>query len=113
LASILEGMRNPERHKEWARSMIAKHGWGVLGIAGEQDPFSYTVGFHDSLQHPELLLSGMERELGGSVLNSAGAAIREGERFRAGDLSEAVLEGYPVAFALVPIDFYMRARGTL
>ena len=56
---------------------------------------------------------GRPRELGGSVLNSAGAAIREGERFRAGDLSEAVLEGYPVAFALVPIDFYMRARGTL
>jgi uncharacterized protein DUF4262 len=106
-------MTDPERRKEWARSMIDQHGWGVLGIAGEQDPFSYTVGLQDSFQHPELLLSGMKRELGGSVLNSAGAAIREGERFRAGDLSEAVLEGYPVAFALVPIDFYYEEFGAL
>ena len=93
--------------------MIATHGWGVLGIAGEQDPFSYTIGLHDTFQHPELLLSGMERELSGSVLNSAGAAIREGERFRSGDLSEAVLEGYSVALTLVPLDFYYEEFGTL
>ncbi len=78
---------------------IAKYGWHVLSVACEDSPsFSYTVGFEQTLSHPEIIMSGLGTELMHHLLNDIGELIKNGSSFKNGDLSNEVVKGFPVKF---------------
>lgn len=81
---------------------IKEHGWHVLSVFSENEPsFSYTVGFKETLNHSEVIISGLNTKLMHQLLNDIGELIKEGNSFSAGDISNEVIKGYPVKFVAV------------
>ncbi len=84
---------------------IEEHGWHVLSVFGKGVPnFSYTVGFTETLNHPEIIMSGLDSKLAHFLLNDIGNLIRGGKSFNDGDLSDQVLKNYSVKFQSVSED---------
>ena len=78
---------------------IAEHGWHVLSVFGENMPnFSYTIGFTETLSHPEVIISGLETKLAHLLLNDIGELIKKGQSFEHGASSDEVLKNCPVKF---------------
>ena len=51
---------------------IEKYGWHAVHVFeedGVQAPFSYSVGFEESYNHPEVAIFGLENQLAHSILN--------------------------------------------
>ena len=92
---------------------IKKHGWHVLSVFGENMPsFSYTIGFEETLNHPEVIMSGLETDLMHHLLNDIGNLIKKGQSFSEGNTSNEVLKDYLVKFVSVSeenIQEYLRA----
>jgi hypothetical protein len=80
----------------WTQDMIDRFGWALQYVFdGEGDhvpPFCYTIGLHE-LDHPELLIFGLDQGTSAQILNTAGARIRTGERLHDGDV--LTLDGDP------------------
>jgi hypothetical protein len=96
---------------------IREHGWHVVLVRGgvdddgpwSDDPavqaayealFTYTVGLTATFGHPELILVG-EWQHAHPFLNAVGDLVKAGQRFRPGDTSEDVLDGFIVRFDAV------------
>lgn len=78
---------------------IKNHGWHVLSVFGEDVPgFSYTVGFKETLNHPEVIMSGLATDLMHHLLNDIGNLIKEGQSFSKGSISDQVIKNYSVKF---------------
>lgn len=74
--------------RQWYLETIQEVGWALCGVerGPNSPPFSYTVGltrFHD---HPELVMSGLDGPDAQPLLNELAAHVREGHRYRAGDV---------------------------
>jgi hypothetical protein len=81
---------------------IKKHGWHVLSVFGESMPsFSYTIGFQESLRHPEIIMSGLDTNLMHHLLNDIGNLIKKGQSFSVDNTSNEVLKDYLVKFVSV------------
>lgn len=79
-----------------------KYAWHVLSVACDDSPgFSYTVGFEQTLNHPEIIMSGLSSDLMHQLLNDIGELIKSGSQFKSGDLSNEVVKGFPVKFIAV------------
>lgn len=70
--------------------VVRRHGWAVQYVGGGEcsvpdccpsdpsaSPFAYTIGLF-GLDHPELLISGLEMGLATDVLNELGESVRAG-----------------------------------
>ena len=87
---------------EKVKDDIKNHGWHVLSVFEDNMPnFSYTVGFKETLNHPEIIMSGLEIDLMHHLLNDIGNLIKKGQTFSKGDTSNEVLKDYLVKFASV------------
>lgn len=75
---------------------IAKYGFVVVGVSGSPEtvPFAYTVGL-TGIGEPELMLLGQIPVLRAKVVldNLANRVLRDGQRFRPGDVPPEVLHG--------------------
>jgi len=81
---------------------IKSYGWHVLSVFEENMPsFSYTIGFKETLDHPEIIMSGLEIDLMHQLLNDIGNLIKEGQFFSEESISNEVLKDCPVKF--VPV----------
>lgn len=81
---------------------IDEHGWHVLSVFGKGvTRFSYSIGFTETLDHPEVLMSGLDTDLMHNLINDIGNLIKQGHNFSANDLSDKVLKGFPVKFIAV------------
>lgn len=83
-----------------ARAKIGRHGFVVVAVFGSPEtvPFAYTVGLTE-IGEPELMLLGqIPAQLAKVVLdNLAMRVVRDGQRFRPGDVPPDVLHnGYEV-----------------
>jgi hypothetical protein len=60
---------------------VEAHGWHIAGVHADTrnawPQYAYTVGFEDSLAHPEVIVLGLSHEAAGGLLNAVGARIRE------------------------------------
>ena len=94
---------------------IQKYGWHVLSVACEDTPsFSYSIGFEDTLGHPEVIMSGLSTDLMHELLNDIGELIKKGISFKSGELSNEVVDGFPVKFINVSesaMSEYLRVAG--
>lgn len=101
---------------EKVKKDIKDHGWHVLSVFGENMPkFSYTIGFKETLNHPEVIMSGLDTDLMHNLLNDIASLIKKGDIFSEGDTSNEVLKDYPVKFISVSkenIQEYLRAAST-
>ena len=91
---------------EYERSIlddIARVGWSLLAIeADEHGPaFVYSIGMMHTLNHPEIIMFGLDHNLMAHIINDMGDQIRGGRRFDEPGLFEDVLERF--ACKCVPV----------
>ena len=90
---------------------IMRVGWSDIGVFPTKEetglPFNYTVGL-TLLEHPELIIMGMENAQAHGVLRAACQRIKVGAQFKANTYSDQVLQGLRVAFLEVK-DMYDEA----
>jgi hypothetical protein len=77
------------------RAEVAAHGWIAISVDAEP-PYAFTIGLHETLNHPELIFMGERGENVESLLADIGERIRSGETFQGG--TETLLRGHPVRF---------------
>lgn len=112
-----------DRLEQKLRHDIVEYGWHVLNVvAGERAPFSYSIGFYYTLDHPEIAILGLPADKAHKLINLVGEEVRDGARFAAGAVSSTLLRGYDCTFRQVPrsayqdyfgraIDFYEGTSG--
>ncbi|MFH9073552.1 DUF4262 domain-containing protein [Streptomyces alboflavus] len=86
-------------------SDVAAQGWSWIWVfdpAAERPPFTYSIGFGSSFDHPEVVVAGLPEETSGSVLSSVHAMLAEGNAYGDGDTSGDILEGFDVQFRAIP-----------
>ncbi|MBK1697634.1 DUF4262 domain-containing protein [Rhodovibrio salinarum] len=62
-------------------SNVEQHGWHIAGVNEDSrngfPQYAYTVGFGDTLNHPEVIVIGLSHESAGMLLNAVGERIRQ------------------------------------
>ncbi|MBS2011485.1 MAG: DUF4262 domain-containing protein [Deltaproteobacteria bacterium] len=93
---------------------IREYGWHAVGVAnveGETDvgpPFSYTIGFEDTFDHPEVVIFGLnnDHQFMHYILSEIAKRIAKGERFEHGAKKKNLLPGFVCPFARFPKSAY-------
>ena len=95
----------PDQIEQRVLDDIAKFGWHMIGVQpGETDPrFTYTIGMMQTLDHPELVIVGLEDKTAATILNLIGAEIRGGRPFREPGLYEGIVKGFACKTRSVPV----------
>lgn len=73
----------------------------MIAQDSERPGFAYSFGLYEEFQHPEIIIFGLESTIMHGVINCAGEQVRRGARYRDGDVTGDLLEGYDCAFRLV------------
>ncbi|HXJ03798.1 MAG TPA: DUF4262 domain-containing protein [Candidatus Acidoferrum sp.] len=67
--------------------VIDKYGWHVMSVAPRinsddaQEWFSYSTGFFMRFQHPEIILCGLDADVGTRIINTIGDELKSGRKF--------------------------------
>lgn len=100
---------------ESIKENIQKHGWQcqyVFDANGEKAGFSYSIGFEESFDHPEIMIFGLKRETMHSILSNIASDIKEGRKFEEGIRTGDVLSGeFEVIFKSVIEEFLPEYAG--
>jgi hypothetical protein len=82
---------------------VAKFGWAATAVSGgeEHPSFLYTTGLVATLEHPEVIVFGLERRLAYDIVALVVADIRAGKRYASPGLFSDLLT---VPMALRPVD---------
>jgi hypothetical protein len=93
---------------------VAEYGWHCLNVLEEDGyaPFSFSIGFYETWQFPELIIVGLKREVAHSVLNIVATGLKEGNRPDLGAMNHDLLEGYACCFVEVAKSHYRDYVGT-
>jgi len=88
---------------------IVKFGWHATGVGRtinepeDYPTFVYSTGFYLIDKHPEMIVAGLGMEIGHSVLWEFYEKIKEGTRYKDGELVHGMLaNGVPVKLKAVP-----------
>lgn|GEM_PF-1719238 len=89
-----------EQYLEPVRDHIVKYGWHIQQVLGDAGRFgwSYSIGFADSLDHPDLVVFGLPGDVARVLLNDIGDALARGQRFDVGARYGDFLENVDVEF---------------
>jgi len=65
---------------------IERFGWSVMQVTSDRitPGWSYTIGLHETLKQPELIVLGLQGDLAHSVLNEAATQLKNGLRLEDG-----------------------------
>lgn len=87
-------------HEEKALSDIDKHGCHVIHVfEDDQGPkFTYSVGIERKSKQPELIITGLDKELAHWIINEYNRRIRSGEVFQADQPYSGFLNDHVVIF---------------
>jgi hypothetical protein len=66
-------------HRWDIRRRIRKHGWTGTYVYGDEVPFSYTTGFREALDQPEIIAFGLDPEAGNGLFWTAFQQLKAGE----------------------------------
>jgi hypothetical protein len=101
--------RAVDEHELKAIEDIRKHGVHLMHIfdgEGITPDFSYTVGLWHTHGHPEVLISGLKRDLRHSLLNHLNRMIGKGREFKDGQSYTDVIDNYRCYFQEIPTEKY-------
>ena len=89
-------------------SDIDRIGWHVVMIPEEDGTpgWSFSVGFFQTFNHPEVVVFGLPLDLSGQVINGIGADIQKGKTFESGPEYPDILEGVLCTFRTVVRRWY-------
>lgn len=92
-----------------AAAHIENHGWHCVGVFGTADDpplpnYTYSVGFREHDEHPEMIVVGLPNEIAQSILWGIYDRIKDGERFEDGDTLSGIIENYSLVLRAVPPD---------
>lgn len=101
----------PDELDENERTFVAeirKHGWfGTHVFANDEGPrFSYSTGFWVTLNHPEVIVFGLEQSLAHRILWGVFREAQAGRRLPIGTRLDDVLATLPVVVLPVSADCY-------
>ncbi|GEE03479.1 hypothetical protein nbrc107696_39250 [Gordonia spumicola] len=87
-----------------ALALIARGSWAVTGVYGDETspPIAYTTGLTE-LGRPELVLTGVDPERAGPVLNEAAARVLLQPDFAAGSTIGGLTSAAGVDFAAIDV----------
>lgn len=94
---------------------IEKHGCSVTSVfdaKGEEPPFSYSIGIATTTTAPELIVIGLNKDIGHWLINEYNRRVKAGESFVPGTLYSGFLEGHSIQFGVVAREnraHYMRS----
>lgn len=95
---------------------IREYGWHCLHVfptGGDQDNFSYSIGFAESYRAPEVLIFGLEREKAHVLLNECANLLKGGHAIVPdSEDAEVLAGGYKVVFKSVNPGFFDEYLGT-
>ncbi|GHG73134.1 hypothetical protein GCM10010919_25710 [Alishewanella longhuensis] len=83
---------------------IKKHGCHVTSVfdrKGEEPRFTYTIGVYQEENQPELIIVGLNHELGAWIANEYNRRIQSDEIFQEGNYYSGFLDGFEVCFRVV------------
>ncbi|SDJ75601.1 protein of unknown function [Catalinimonas alkaloidigena] len=82
---------------------IEVYGCHILHVLAEDDspPFCYSMGIEKCTGQPELIITGLKRELTHGIINEYNNRIKNGETFEADRYYDGFLKGFPVLFKKV------------
>ncbi len=95
---------------------IQEYGWHCLHVApceGDEEPFSYSIGFAESYGAPQVLVFGLSREKAHGLLNGCASALQKGHAIIPDVEDPQLLSGgYKVIFKSVRPEFFYEYLGT-
>jgi hypothetical protein len=86
---------------------VQNFGWTVVGFEPDENGtgYSYSVGMHQTLGHPEILVLGLHGQHAAQLINAIGDEIKAGRSFRDGETVENLFSGFPMAFRKVADEY--------
>ena len=99
---------NQDSGEEKARANIQEYGCHVLHIMEDEEGpgFSYSIGIEQSIGQPEVIVTGLKRDLSHLIINEYNDRARAGEQFQADTSYSGFLDGFDVMFRPVLKEYY-------
>ncbi|GAB4045683.1 DUF4262 domain-containing protein [Spirosoma litoris] len=98
--------------KEKIEKDVKLHGWIVYNIIDKTLPtFAYTVGLYATFGHPEIIISGLRKEIGHQILNDIGNDVRKGINRQADQSYSDILQNYNCVFKQISENTYQDYLG--
>ena len=93
----------PDETEQNIRADIDRYGWSVICVpeCAEGPSFAYSVGMMHTLNHPEIVILGLDVEPLWRIINGIGDDVRAGRSFADPGLYEGVIEGF--ACKVIPV----------
>ncbi len=96
---------------------IRKYGWHCLHVAacdGDEEPFSYSIGFAEAHGAPEVVIFGLPGEKAHALLNACAGALKRGHVIRPDVEDPQLLSGgYSVVFRRIRAEWFDEYLGTV
>ena len=91
---MAQGMRNEMEQR--VLDDIKRYGWHLIIVPDDEEGpgFVYSVGMMQTLNHPEIIMFGLDANLMVDVINGMGEEIRKGRRFAEAGLFDDFLKGF-------------------
>ncbi|MBV1777245.1 DUF4262 domain-containing protein [Burkholderiaceae bacterium DAT-1] len=79
---------------------VKNYGWHVVGILEDEQgpPYNFSVGFCETLNHPEVVIVGLPNATAHHLINDIGELIRAGGKFEHGSISSEIINNYDCQF---------------
>lgn len=98
--------------KEKIEADVKQHGWIVYNIIDKTLPtFAYTVGLYTTFGHPEIIISGLKKEIGHQILNDIGNDIKKNIWRQADQSYDDILQDYNCVFKQISEKTYQDYLG--
>jgi uncharacterized protein DUF4262 len=92
---------------------IKEFGWHCLNILeeGSQPPWTFSIGFHETWNFPELIMIGLKRDVAHSTLNIVATQLAEGRHLNLASASDVLFNDISCCFVEVPKSSYREYVG--
>lgn len=99
--------------EEKALKNIEKNGCHILHVVKEdgQPCFTYSIGIQKCAGKPEIIITGLDRDMAHFMINEYNSRIKDGETFEEDGFYEDFLEGFKVTFKAVDKKYYAEYFG--
>jgi len=89
-----------DKHEEKALKNIEKHGCHILHVMEDhaEPSFTYSIGIEQCTSKPDVIVTGLDRDISHFLINEYNHRIKDGETFEADKLYGDFLEGFQVTF---------------
>jgi len=93
---------------------IKEFGWHCLNILeeGSQPPWTFSIGFHETWNFPEIIMIGLKRDVAHSTLNIVATQLAEGRHLDLASASDVLFNDIACCFVEVPKSSYREYVGT-